>query len=232
MQQRCLIPPESIPPKARYEKLFENLPEIPERKSQRGRPPVARGSLLKGLIYSNLRGLNKLVELEFELLNNPSMAEPLGLDPLKRPPSDERFSDFLHSNPNGYFQSIRESLVHQLSNEGVISGSGIALDSCAIEASVKENNLKTSVKDRYEKHHLPSGDNDARLGVTIHFPSPFKKKIHYFWGYRNHIINDLESELPIAEMTLQANKDEKKVGLSMLKTLAPRFSFAYQSRSC
>lgn len=157
------------------------------------------------------------VQDQFELLNNPSIAEPLGLDPLKRRPSDERFSDFLRSNPNGYFQGIREFLLQELINEGVISANGIALDSCAIEASVKENNLKTSIKDRYEKHHLPSGDKDARLGVTIHFPSPFKRKIHYFWGYRNHIINDMKSELPIAEMTLQANKDEKRVGLSMLK---------------
>ena len=210
MHQRCLIPLESIPPRARYEKLFENLPEVPSRKSHRGRPPVAREALLKGLIYRNLRGIDKLVELEFELLNNPSIAEPLGLDPLKRPPSDERFSDFLRSNPNGYFQRIRESLVQELINEGVISGSGIALDSCAVEAFVKENNLKTPIKDRYEKQHLPSGDKDARLGVSIHFPSPFKKKIHYFWGYRNHIINDLESELPIAEITLQAIKMKRK----------------------
>lgn len=219
MRQRCLIPAESIPPSTRYEKLFENLPEIPSRKSARGRPPVAREALLKGLIYRNLRGIGKLVELEFELRNNPSIAQPLGFDPLKKPPSDERFSEFLRSNPNGYFQSIRKYLVQELINEQVIAGNGVALDSCAIEAFVKENNLKTSIKDRYEKHHLPCGDRDARLGISIHFPNPFKKKIHYFWGYRNHIINDLESELPITEMTVQANKDEKKVGLSMLKNL-------------
>ena len=224
MHQRCLIPPESIAPSTNYEKLFENLPKIPSRKSPRGRPPIAREALLKGLIYRNLRGIGKLVELEFELRNNPSISEPLGLNPLKRPPSDERFSEFLRSNPNCYFQSVREFLVQELINEGVISGNGVALDSCSIEAFVKENNLKTSIKDRYEKYHLPSGDKDVRLGVSIHFPSPFKKEIHYFWGYRNHIINDLESELPIAEMTLQANKDEKRVGLSMLKNLTKDFS--------
>ena len=158
----------------------------------RGRPPVSREALIKGLIYRNLRGIHKLVELEFELLNNPSMAEPLGLSPLKKPPSDERFSEFIRSNPNGYFQITREALVQELINEGVISGRGVGLDSCPIEAFVKENNLKTSIKDRYEKHHLPPGDKDARLGVSIHFPSPFKKKVHYFWGYRNHIINDLD----------------------------------------
>ena len=224
MYQRCLIPPESLPPGARYEKLFENLPAIPSKGTRRGRPPVSREALLKGLIYRNLRGIHKLVELEFELFNNPSMAEPLGFDPLKRPPSDERFSHFLRSNPNGYFQIIRHALVQELVNEGVISGRGVGLDSCPIEAFVKENNLKTSTKDRYEKHHLPPGDKDARLGVSIHFPSPFKRKVHYFWGYRNHIITDLDSELPIVEITLQANKDEKKVALPMLNRLYQEFS--------
>jgi hypothetical protein len=224
MYQRCLIPPESTSPKAQYEKLFENLPEIPFKKSQRGRTPISRESLLKGLIYRNLRGIRKLVELEFELLNNPSMAEPLGLDPMKKPPSDERFSDFLRSYPNEYFQTIRKTLVHELIREDVISGTGIALDSCPIEATVKENNLKASVKDRYNKEHLLLGDKDARLGVSIHFTAPFKSKIHYFWGYRNHIINDLDSELPINEITLQANKSEKTVGLSLLKQLDQEFS--------
>ena len=224
MHHKCLFPPESIPPRVNYDKLFENLPEISTKRSQRGRPSFSKRSLLKGLIYRNLRGIGKLVELEFELLNNPSMAEPLGLDPLKRPPSDERFSEFLRSNPNGYFQSIRKFLVQELINEGAISAAGIGFDSCPIEASVKENNLKTSVKNRYDKHRLVSGDKDARLGVSIHFPSPFQKKIHYFWGYRNHIINDLESELPLWEITLQANKSEKPVGLSMLKELNQSFS--------
>jgi len=223
MHQRCLILAESIPPSTRYEKLFDNLPELPSESTRQGRPPIARDALLRGLIYRNLRGINKLVELEFELRNNPSIAEPLGFNPLRKPPSDERFSDFLRSHPNGYFQSVREALVQALIHEGVISGRGVGLDSCPIEAFVRENNLKTSMKDRYEKHHLPSGDRDARLGVCAHFPGGFQKKIHYFWGYRNHIINDLGSELPIVELTLQAHKDEKKVALSMLKKLHQDF---------
>jgi hypothetical protein len=224
MYQCSLIPPESIPPRTRYEKLFENLPKIAVERSTVGRPPFSRDSLLKAMIYRNLRGIGKFVELELELLNNPSIAEPLGLDPFTKPPSDERFSEFVRSNPNAYFQVIRKHLVEQLINEGVISGSGIALDSCPIEATVKENNLKASVKDRYDKHRLVCGDKDARLGVSIHFSSPFKKKIHYFWGYRNHIINELDSELPLYEITLQANKSEKPVGLSMLKELSQNFS--------
>ncbi|MBW2079155.1 MAG: hypothetical protein JRI71_16715, partial [Deltaproteobacteria bacterium] len=52
----------------------------------------------------------------------------------------------------------------------------------------------------------------------------FQKKIHYFWGYRNHIVNDLDSELPLVETTLQANKDEKRVGLPLLEKLCQDFS--------
>jgi hypothetical protein len=224
MRQRCLLSPESIPPSTRYGKLFENLPELHEKNSQLGKPPTPKGVLLRGLIYRNLRGIVKLVELEFELANNPSIAEPLGLDPLKSPPSDERFSSFLRTTPNGYFQDVRKYLTQELINQGAIFGNGIALDSCPVEAIVKENNLKTSIKDRYNKYRLLSGDKDARLGITIHFPKPFKKEIHYFWGYRNHIINDLGSELPISEITLQANKSEKQVALSMLKELNRDFS--------
>ena len=224
MYQRCLIQPEAIPPRVKYHKLFENLPDVPDKKPKHGRPSFSKDSLLKGLIYRNLRGIDKLVELEFELLNNPSMAEPLGLDPLKKPPSDERFSEFLRSKPNGYFQLVRRSLLEQLIDEGVICGTGIGFDSCPVEASVKENNLKTAIKNRYDKNRLPSGDKDARLGICIHFTDPFKKEVHYFWGYRNHIINDLQSELPLWEITLQANKSEKPVGLSMLKDLHRHFS--------
>ena len=223
MYQQSLIPPESSPPSVRYEKLFENLPRTLVKKSHRGRAPISRDAILKSLIYRNLRGLGKMVDLEFELFNNPSMAKPLGLDPFKKPPSDERFSEFLRSKPNGYFQLIRNRLVQELINERVITGTGIALDSCPIEALVKENNPKASVKDRYNKNRIPSGDKDARLGVSVHFQSPLKKKIHYFWGYRNHIINDLESELPLFEITAQANKSEKPVGLAMLKELNQSF---------
>lgn len=229
MYQRSLLPPESIPPAVRYDKLFENLPHVDSRTSKRGRRPFSKHTLLKGLVYRNLRGFGKLVELEFELLNNPSMAEPLGLNPLKKPPSDERFSEFLRATANGYFQLVRKNLVQQLIDEGVIRATAIGFDSCPIKAGVKENNLKASVKDRYNKNRLVCGDKDARLGVMIHFPQPYKKEVRYFWGYRNHVVNDLQSELPLWEITLQANKSEKPVGLSMLKELQKSFSLPIEA---
>ncbi|MCK4328832.1 hypothetical protein KAX02_03210 [candidate division WOR-3 bacterium] len=87
----------------------------------------------------------------------------------------------------------------------------------------RENNLKTLVKDRYYKEHYPSVDRKTRLGIITYFPKPFKKNIHYFWGYRNHFINDTTSELPVIELTLQANKSEKLQAKPMLKELYQEF---------
>jgi len=101
--------------------------------------------------------------------------------------------------------SIHKQLVQELIKAGAISGNSIAIDSCPIVALLKENNLKTSMSDRFDKTKIPAGGSDVRLGVLIHFPNPFKKEVLYFWGYRNHVINDTTTELPIWEITKPAN---------------------------
>jgi hypothetical protein len=91
-------------------------------------------------------------------------------------PSIERFSSFLHDTSHHELISIRQQLVQELIKAGAISGNSIAIDSCPIVALLKENNLKTSMFDRFDKTRIPAGDPDARLGVLIHFPNPFKKE--------------------------------------------------------
>ncbi len=224
MKHPYLFKPQDLSPQIHYEKLFSNLLVFPQDPPRRGRPPFSKESLLKALIYRNLRGLPSLSELAFELKNNPIIAETLGFPAWEAPPSVERFSHFLRSSHNEELQVIRLFLVHQLIEEKVITGESISIDSCPIEANVRENNLKTSVKTRFDKNHRPPGDPDARLGIKIHYPQPFKKKIVFFWGYRNHILNDTTSELPIHECTLPADKDEKKQAVPLLMELMNCFS--------
>jgi hypothetical protein len=64
-----------------------------------------------------------------------------------------------------------------------MTGRFLSTDSCQILANVKENNLKTIVKDRFDKSKILKGDPNCRLGVIIHFPKRFKKEEHFFWGY-------------------------------------------------
>jgi len=112
----------------------------------------------------------------------------------------ERFSHLLRNKDNEALQRIRENLVKCLIPSGEIKGGYLSLDACPIKANVKENNLKTNVKNRFNKKNIPQGDPDARLGVFAIFSSS-KKKIQYFWGYRNHAIIDATTELPLVEIT-------------------------------
>ena len=230
MKNSSLFSAGDIPPLFQYEKLFSHLKYVPrDNQSKRGRPPYSKASLLRALVYKNLRSLPTLSDLSFELGNNPVMAEILGFNPLKKPPTKERFSHFRRSTPNEQFQEPRIFLVRKLLKRGAVTGKSIALDSCPIKANVKENNLKTSVKNRFDKTRIPSGDPDAKLGIIVHFPNPFRPKITYFWGYRNHTITDTHSELPIYEKTLPANKDEKKQAVPLLKELASCFDFPVEN---
>ena len=131
-----------IPPLFQYEKLFSYLHVPWKIQTKRGRPPYSKTSLLHALVYKNLRSLPTLSDLSFELGNNPSMAEILGFDPLKIPPTKERFSQFLRNTPNDQLQEVRIFLIGKLFEQGALTGKSIALDSCPIKANVKENNLR------------------------------------------------------------------------------------------
>jgi len=49
--------------------------------------------------------------------------------------------------------------------------------------------------------------------------SPIRPRLKFFWGYRNHIINDCSSELPIAEITLAANVRGTHIVIPQLEAL-------------
>ena len=227
---KYLFQPQDLPPKIRYEKVFSLLPSLSSHANKkRGRPAFSKNSLLRALIYKNLRGLPSLSELAFELKNNPVMAEVIGFPAWETSPSIERFSHFLRDTSHEKLQVLRHILLQQLIEEKVITGKVIALDSCAIEANVKENNLKTAVASRFDKTIKPSGDPDARLGVKVHYPKPFQRKITFFWGYRNHIITDTHSELPLHEITLTADQHEQKQAVALLKELMSHFQLPLEA---
>ncbi|HBY56886.1 MAG TPA: hypothetical protein DEG96_03370 [Candidatus Atribacteria bacterium] len=59
----------------------------------------------------------------------------------------------------------------------------------------------------------------------IHFPKPPQKEIRYFWGYRNFVLCDAWSELPIIEETRPANVVDSQVIIPQLRKLSDKFSF-------
>jgi hypothetical protein len=223
MKQMDLLTPTSLSQPIPYDLLFEPLPIDPPLEKGRGRPPFPRNALLKAFIYKALRGIDTLTDLAFEFQNNPSICQTLGFNLYKSPPSIERFSQFLRETPNHFLQTIRIQLVQTLLKESIITGKHLVMDSCPILANVRENNLKTAVANRFDKNRIPKGDPDARLGILIHFPQPFKREIRYFWGYRNHIVADAQEEIPLWEVTHPADISELHPAIPMLQKAKDTF---------
>lgn len=229
--QRLLLSAEyllDVNPLKKYEILFSNLncTPIESLTSYRtGRIPTSQSGLLKALIYKNLKPIPHLYDLAVDVIDNPSLAIKCGLPFYSDPHAlQERFSSFLRDTPNEILQMIRKNLVKQLISLGEIKGNSLAIDSVAIFAEVRENNLKTSVKERFNKEIIPIGDPDCRLGVYIEFPEPFKKEVKYFWGYRNHTICDANSELSIEETTKPADISEQTLFIPLFKQEQQDFS--------
>jgi len=173
-----------------------------------------------------------LRDLHTLLGDNPPIAAALGFNPYQPPPSLERFSAFLSDCPHPLLQLIRVQLTGILIQEGVISGRHLGLDSCPIASAVRENNLKTALRHRrYYKTALPKGDPDARFGVRIHYPTPGKSRVEYFWGYRNHVLADLESELPLGEITEPNSVGETTVAIPLMNAVQRTFKRQLQSVS-
>ncbi len=228
-KQKLLLSPEEIfdlKPLEKYEILFSFLDTSSLEKlyPSTGRPPVPYESLLKALIYKNVRTLPYLSDLVRDLEDNLHLSSLLGFHPLHLP-CVENFSAFLQDTKNNIFQELKSSLLTQLIDLKKIKGTYLSFDSCNIPARVKENNLKTSVKDRFDKNKRPKGDPESRLGIMVHFPKPFEKEIKYFWGYRNFVLSDALSELPISEETRTANIKDDRIILPHLESVQSKFHF-------
>jgi hypothetical protein len=169
------------------------------------------------------------------------IAYVLGFD--KHIPSRHRFEEFLHKTPNELLQQIRKAQIKTLIELSIISGKYFSIDSTPVVAWVKQNNPKINVLGKFDKTKLPQGDPDARLGFMsfqklikhskeqqLEFFTPsssnkkkVEKKIVYFWGYRNHVIFDALSELPLFEKTLPANVADCTVTIPAFKELKNYF---------
>lgn len=214
-----------IHPLENFRVLFNSINDSDlNKKHTTGRKPFNRQAILRAIIFKNLKSIPTLTELCYALRDNPSAAIRCGFDITKPLPSIERFSDFLINTPNSDLQDIRINLVKELIELKIISGNYLSIDSCPILANVKENNLKTNINDRFNKERICKGDNDAKLGVIVTFAKS-KKEISYFWGYRDHVVIDAKSELPIWNITKPANVHDSVMFIPIFNLIQDKFSF-------
>ena len=228
-QQSLLLSIESfldVNPLENFKTLFANLDASHlDIYPSTGRKPFSRQSLLRSIIFKNLKRFPTLTGLVTELKDNPSAAIRCGFNILKPLPSMERFSSFLKNLPNRALQKTRILLIHNLIHLDIITGKYLSIDSCPILAHVKENNLKTIEKNRFSETRIPKGSPDARLEIMVIYPTPNKKKIHYFWGFRDHVVIDAKEKLPIWQITKPADVHESLMFIPIFKLIQDEFHF-------
>jgi len=92
----------------------------------------------------------------------------------------ERFSSFLKDTSTSFFKRIETQLIKKLIEREIASGKYLTIDACSVPIKLRENNLETSVRDRFNKIHPPKADPQAGLGIMINYLKPFEKKVTYF----------------------------------------------------
>jgi len=205
-------------PKAKfYETLFLHLDTSPIDKSaaKTGRKSQ-RTALFCAFIVMKSEGFSQITDLIDYLTNNLLIAYYCGFDIFKPLPSYWTFERFIKNMANQFLKEVMQSQVLKLAELGVIDSSFIGLDSTPNMANTKQNNTKSFAKNKFAKDNQPKSDKDCRLGVHTASNQHNEKNYEFYWGYKNHVLSDNISGLPIYELTTPANVADCTVALDIL----------------
>ena len=108
---------------------------------------------------------------------------------------------FIRNLDNSLLQKFMQSQVLKLSELGIIDTSFICLDSTPISANTSHNNPKSFKMNKFSKVNHPKCDKDCGLGVHTASNQINERKFEYYWGYKNHVLVDCITGLPICELT-------------------------------
>ena len=161
-------------------------------------------------------GLSMVSELVDYLNNNLLIAHYCGFDITKHLPSYWTFDRFLKNFDHALLTDIMHSQVSTLAYSGVIDTSFIGLDSTPVFANTYKNNPKSFASNKFKPNNQPKADKDCKLGVHTASNQINEKNYEFFWGYKNHILVDCISGLPICELTTTAEVADSTVALNIL----------------
>lgn len=209
----------SAPKAAFYDKLFLNLDlsDFPGSISRTGRPGYPKCSLLCAFIVMKCECFSCITDLIDYLNNNLLIAHYCGFDIMKPLPSYWTFDRFIRELDHEYLTALMKKLVLKCAELGIIDSSFIALDSTPVFANTKQNNPKSFSKNKFKKENQPKSDKDCKLGVHTASNQHNEKNYEFFWGYKNHVLVDCITGLPIYEITTTAEVADSTVTLDILE---------------
>lgn len=206
-------------PKANfYSDLFLHLDlsEFPEFNANTGRKGFSNQAKLRAAIVMKCECFSCVTDLLDYLRNNLLIAHYCGFNIMKPLPSYWTLDRFINSLDNDLLQNLMHSQVKKLYELGVLDTSFIALDSTPIMANTSQNNPKSFKKDKFSPDNQPKSDKDCALGVHTASNQHNEKKCEFYWGYKNHVLVDCITGLPIFELTTTADVSDSTVALDIL----------------
>lgn len=205
-----------------YTKIFDtlDLSAFPDEANSGSSGPegFSRHALFKAYMVMKCEKFSEITQLQEYLFNNQVIAHTCGFDIMKKLPSYWTYRRFIKNTAHKRFSAVMRSQVETLASLGFIDGSFISLDSTSIEANTAKNNPKSFDKSRFDKSILPKSDKDCKLGVRTASNAYNEKNYEFYWGYKNHILVDAISGLPIAELTTTANITDGEIAIPLLKS--------------
>ena len=200
-----------------YDSLFLNLDLscVPEF-SKKGRKGFSNHAIICAFIVMKCEGFSRITDLVDYLNNNLLIAHYCGFDISRPLPSYWTFDRFLKNFDNEFLSDIMKSQVLFLSAKGIVDTSFIGLDSTPIAANTSQNNSKSFLSNKYKPDNQPKADIDCKLVVHTASNQTNEKKYEFYWGYKNHVLVDCISGLPIYEITTTADDHDSAVALDIL----------------
>ncbi len=101
--------------------------------------------------------------------------------------------------------------VQKLYEPGIVDASFIGLDATPVAANTKQNNPKSFAADKFKPENHPKADQDCALGVHSASNQHNERRYEFYWGYKNHVLVDCISGLPLYELTTPANVADSAV---------------------
>lgn len=181
-----------------------------------GRKGFSQRAKLRAFIVMKCECFSCITDLLDYLQNNLIIAHYCGFDILKPLPSYWTLDRFINDDIEHYLKDLMKSQVLYLAEMGIIDTSFIALDSTPIYANTSHNNPKSFKKTKFSKDNQPKADKDCGLGVHTASNQVNERNFEYYWGYKNHVLVDCITGLPIFELTTTADVYDSIVALDIL----------------
>jgi hypothetical protein len=174
-------------------------------------------ALLCAFVVMKCEGFSQITDLWDCLNNNLLIAHYCGFDIMKPLPSYWTFDRFIRKLDNKILKDVMQNQVVKLAEFGIIDTSFIGLDSTPVAANTANNNPKSFRKEKFKKENQPKSDKDCGLGVHTASNQHNEKKYEFYWGYKNHVLVDCITGLPIYELTTTADVADCTVALDILE---------------